>query len=500
MEERLPENQIPTSAAASPASQPDAALDMAFAGLAAQARMLASGKISSRELVELSLQRIEDSAADAQCLPRDLRAEQALREADAADMRLDAGDGRALLGVPIAIKDDVDLAGQTTPFGCGGEHQPVSEDAELVRRLRGRRGNRDRQDPGTRGRPVALHRVPNLRRDPKPVEHRAHSGRLQRRRRAAVAAGLVAAAIGSDGAGSVRIPAAWTGLVGLKPQRGRISTWPEAEAFNGLTCFGPLTRSVADAALLLDVVAGNREGDLHRPPPHSESFAAAADRATATAADRPLLRDPARGRPTRSIPRSARRPSAAPSSFAELGHEVVAADPSYGLVGLGIIPRGMGGVHDWLRDRVPDRTLRLSRAHGSTADSAGLLSGPPLRAARAAEPALARRIGRIFDRVDVLLRRPRRSHRRGSAPWMAAAIGRRARGQRCLSLRLGLERNRLARAQPAGRASPPQACRSACSCWAGKTTRRRCWHLEPSWRRRPTGSGRSGCRRGVNMR
>ena len=66
---------------------------------------------------------------------------------------------------------------------------------------------------------------------------------------AAVAAGLVAAAIGSDGAGSVRIPAAWTHLVGIKPQRGRISTWPLPEAFNGITVFGVLAHTVADAAL-----------------------------------------------------------------------------------------------------------------------------------------------------------------------------------------------------------------------------------------------------------
>ena len=74
---------------------------------------------------------------------------------------------------------------------------------------------------------------------------------------AAVAAGLVAAAIGSDGAGSVRIPAAWTNLVGIKPQRGRISTWPMPEAFNGITVNGVLARTVADAALVLDAASGN---------------------------------------------------------------------------------------------------------------------------------------------------------------------------------------------------------------------------------------------------
>ena len=84
---------------------------------------------------------------------------------------------------------------------------------------------------------------------------------------AAVAAGLVTAAIGSDGAGSVRIPAAWTHLVGIKPQRGRISTWPLPEAFNGITVNGVLARTVTDAALLLDAASGNIDGDRHRPAP-----------------------------------------------------------------------------------------------------------------------------------------------------------------------------------------------------------------------------------------
>lgn len=84
---------------------------------------------------------------------------------------------------------------------------------------------------------------------------------------AAVAAGLVTAAIGSDGAGSIRIPAAWTHLVGIKPQRGRISTWPLPEAFNGVTVNGVLARTVEDAALVLDAASGNVEGDRHQPPP-----------------------------------------------------------------------------------------------------------------------------------------------------------------------------------------------------------------------------------------
>src|SRR6202012_315206 len=99
---------------------------------------------------------------------------------------------------------------------------------------------------------------------------------------AAVAAGLVTAAIGSDGAGSVRIPAAWTHLVGIKPSRGRVSSWPDAEAFHGLTTHGPLARTVGDAALLLDAITGNHPRDRHRLPHPGEPFVAAAARSPGT--------------------------------------------------------------------------------------------------------------------------------------------------------------------------------------------------------------------------
>src|SRR5439155_9721971 len=73
---------------------------------------------------------------------------------------------------------------------------------------------------------------------------------------AAVAAGMVPGALGSDGGASIRVPAALCGLFGIKPERGRISLMPDPEHWLGLTHFGPLTRTVADAALLLDVLSG----------------------------------------------------------------------------------------------------------------------------------------------------------------------------------------------------------------------------------------------------
>lgn len=303
--------------------------------------------------------------------------------------------------MPVAIKDDVDLAGHTTPFGCGGEHQAVAEDAELVRRLRsagaivvgktnapevGQWPFTESPDFGATRNPWSLDHTPG-----------GSSGGAA----AAVAAGLVAAAIGSDGAGSVRIPAAWTNLVGLKPQRGRISTWPDAEAFNGLSCFGPLAHSVGDAALLLDAVAGNVPGDRHQPPAPAASFAALAAEPPARLRVALSFTTPF-GVPEAVDPEIRAAIEALAERLAELGHEVEEADPPYGLVGPALVARGMPGVHEWLRDRVPDHGPLESRTrvHGRFGRA---LSGPPLRTARAAEPALRRRIGRIFERFDVIL-------------------------------------------------------------------------------------------------
>jgi amidase len=95
---------------------------------------------------------------------------------------------------------------------------------------------------------------------------------------AAVAAGLVPVAQGSDGGGSIRIPASCCGLVGLKPTRGRISGFPMYGEITGLATAGSLGRTVRDAAAMLDVLAGRRPGDPAWAPPPSETFLSACDR------------------------------------------------------------------------------------------------------------------------------------------------------------------------------------------------------------------------------
>ncbi|HXR31851.1 MAG TPA: amidase, partial [Solirubrobacterales bacterium] len=218
---------------------------------------------------------------------------------------------------------------------------------------------------------------------------------------AAVAAGVVPAAIGSDGAGSIRIPAAWTGLVGLKPQRGRVSTWPNAEAFHGLSCYGPLARSVEDSGLLLDAIHGNVPADLHRPQPPGEPFAAAAAREPGTLRIAVSFATPF-GVPAKLHAEHRTAIEAFGERLAELGHEVFPDDPDYGLVGPALVPRGMAGVEAWLCAHGEDRAALEPRTR-THARIGKALSGLPLRLARAAEPGLRRRIGRVFQRCDVVL-------------------------------------------------------------------------------------------------
>ncbi len=240
-----------------------------FPTLTQQLFALASGSVTSDDLVRRSLDAITASQPTLNAF-RVVLADQALADAAEADRKRAAGQNisnHPLLGIPIAVKDDVDVKGVPTRFGAGGTIRPALEDAEVVRRLKaagavivGKTNTCELgQWPFTSG-PAFGHT-----RNPWSREHTP--GGSSGGSAAAVAAGLVAAAIGSDGAGSVRIPAAWTHLVGIKPQRGRISTWPLPEAFNGITVNGVLARTVTDAAIVLDAASGNAPGDLHKPPP-----------------------------------------------------------------------------------------------------------------------------------------------------------------------------------------------------------------------------------------
>ncbi|WP_372490862.1 amidase [Actinomadura terrae] len=145
---------------------------------------------------------------------------------------------------------------------------------------------------------------------------------------AAVAAGLAPVAQGSDGGGSIRIPASACGLFGIKPTRGRISQGPLKADLFGLATNGPLARTVRDAALLLDVMAGPVPGDLYTAPPVEGTFLSYADRP-------PGRLRVARSR-TPAVPGVEVHPDCvaaydeASALLEELGHEVVELPPVLG--------------------------------------------------------------------------------------------------------------------------------------------------------------------------
>jgi len=374
--------------------------ELGFAGLARQAELLASRELSAVELFEATQARVEETQPTLNAFRR-LRPELARAEAAAADRRLAAGERLPLLGVPVAIKDDVDMAGEPTAFGCPGEFEPKAVDGEFVRRLRaagavivGKTNTPEiGQWPFTEGSAFGVTR------NPWSLDHTP--GGSSGGAAAAVAGGLVAAAVGSDGAGSIRIPAAWTHLVGIKPQRGRVSTWPEPQAFHGLTAYGPLARSVADAALMLDVLVGNVEGDLHQPPAHSESFAAAAVRDPGRLRIALALNVPFSGAPASLDPEVGAAVKRLATVLEGLGHAVETAEVPYGLApAISIMPRSMGGIAEWV-GRAPDPSLLDPRSRASA--HLGKALRPLLGLSRFAEQIARRRIGSIFRRFDVVL-------------------------------------------------------------------------------------------------
>lgn len=373
--------------------------DVAFAGLAEQARMVRDREISPTELVEISLRRIERLEPKLNAF-RIVLAERALAEAKQAEGRLAEGGDRPLLGVPIALKDSVDLTGELTANGTDAYPEPAKADSEMVRRLRaagaivvGKTHLPELAVCGfTESATWGVSRNPwNTDRSP---------GGSSGGSAAAVAAGMVPVASASDGMGSIRIPAASCGVFGLKPQGGRISIAPDAEHWHGLSVNGCEARRVIDTALYLDVTAGG-SGEAGAPGPPSRSFAEAAGRAPGK------LRIAWSTKPLRVVapPQVSDEVKAAVAGTAELlsslGHDVAPRDPAWGAVGNNVTPRYLRGVLDEVREA--PRPQALERRTRGFARLGSLIPERELRRARAAEATDRERIGAIFDDFDVLM-------------------------------------------------------------------------------------------------
>lgn len=371
------------------------AADLAYAGVARQVELVASGVVSARELVEVHLRRIERIDSRVRAF-RVVFAERAMAEAERAQRR-----DLPLLGVPIAIKDDVDVGGEVTAWGTRAYGAPARDDAEVVRRLRavgatilGKTNVPELvQFPFTESSTWGATRNPwNLDRTP---------GGSSGGSAAAVAAGLAAAALGSDALGSIRIPAAWCGLFGLKPQRDRISLAPRKEGWHGMSVIGPLTRSVLDAALLCDAMVGSLVREQAGFVGGRGSFADAAAR-------RPggLRIAVSTKLPTWVVGRVDPGWRCAVAETADLlsglGHEVVERDPDYGFEAMpaGLL-RYLRGIHDDAASMAHPQ--RLERRTRSMARIGGLIPPALIRWSRARDSRLAARFEPLFDAYDVLI-------------------------------------------------------------------------------------------------
>jgi amidase len=367
--------------------------DLAFAGAAEQARMLAQGTVTAPALLETYLERV--ARLDPQLRSyRVVLADTARQEAKAAQGRLDAGERLPLLGVPVAIKDDVDVAGQLTTYGTNAVSTPATRDAEVVARLR-----------AAGAVIIGKTAVPEMMMLPytesltfgatrNPWDTALTPGGSSGGSGAAVAAGLAPLALGSDGGGSIRIPSGWCGLFGIKPQRDRVPLVPHDDAWCGLSVNGPIARSVKDAALFLDATTA-------MPAPDG-GFVGAATRepgrlriALSTKVPPPLVVNI--GKEQRAAV------DEAGALLRELGHDVVSRDPDYppAAIYANYLPRYFRGIYDDVH-RLPHQA-RLEKRTRNMARIGSLLSDRRMANVRAGEPALAARIQSIFDDVDVVI-------------------------------------------------------------------------------------------------
>ena len=232
---------------------------------------IAAKEVSAMEVLDAILARIEEVNPKINAVVT-LAAETARQEAKAADEQLAAGKG-PLFGVPVSIKDLIETKGLRTTFGSQLRQDYMPEqDAVLVERLRaagcpifgktntpeyGLKFATDNQVFGVTRNPWNLERTPG-----------GSSGGAA----AQVAAGMGPLAVGNDGGGSIRVPAACCGVYGIKPHFGRVPSWPRHNAWYTLNHEGAIARTVRDAAAMLDIMAGPDARDWKSLPDQGIHF------------------------------------------------------------------------------------------------------------------------------------------------------------------------------------------------------------------------------------
>lgn len=377
--------------------------DLYFMPATEMSKLIRAKEISPVELTEIFLERIAElnPKLNAFCT---LTPKMAREQAKAAEQAIMQGETNApLLGLPVSVKDLIITKGvRTTRGSLLYEHDVPTEDAPVVERVKaagavilgktntpefGWKGATDNRIFGATRNPWNLERTPG-----------GSSGGAS----AQVAAGMGPLAIGTDGAGSVRIPCSFTGLFGIKPSVGRVPVYPTS-ATGDLSHVGPMTRTVADAALLLNVMAGPDERDRTSLPADDTDYLAVVAQGAAeglrglrVAWSSNLGYSPVEPEVLELTERAARR-------FSELGAEVEEAHPGFAnpLAILGAL--FFGNVTASLSPYLPEKADLLDPGLRKITEDARQLSGIDFGKALQGRAALWDTVRRFFSRYDLLL-------------------------------------------------------------------------------------------------
>jgi amidase len=365
-------------------------------GVAETVKQSHAGRLKAVPAVEGALERTAERDPGLNAFSV-VRGQEALAEAAAVDKTRKADRG-PLHGVPIAIKEELDVEGCVTTFGGEANSTPAAADGEVVRRLRAAGavvvGKTAMPEFGAFPYTESVSR--GLTRNP--WDRTRSPGGSSGGTAAAVAAGMVPAGMGGDGGGSIRIPAACCGLFGLKPQRGRVTTAPNEHLWFALGTVGPLTRSVLDSAMIYDVIRGNLDTDRYRAG-RSGSFVEAAKREpgrlrigwSTTPTGRGIRPDPVH---VRAVEDTARL-------LGELGHDVREVDPRYPDLTSTFVPQFFAGIR--AEADAVEHFDRLERRTRETYRLGSWVTRRVLERTLRATERFAVRANRVFGDVDVLL-------------------------------------------------------------------------------------------------
>lgn len=346
----------------------------------AMAEAVRARRVRATDLLEAHLTRIAELDPQLNAF-RVVLTESARAEARAIDARASDRSEAPLLGVPVAIKDTIDVRGVASMMGTASAQPLAREDAEVVARLRAAGaiilGKTHLPElaawPFTSSRTWGRTKNPwQLDRDP---------GGSSGGSAVAVAAHMAGLALGDDLGGSIRVPAACTGLFGLKPQVDRAPTAPHVGRVEGLGTYGPLARTVGDAALALEVLSGTQIA----LPTRRLTIGVSMDTALGVRSEE-----------------AARRLDDASALLASLGHSVRAVSIPYrSALPLAFFLRYFAGLAAEFEDLVqPERTEPRSR---TLARVGRQVPGWARRWAKEESRRQARAMDALFERIDVLL-------------------------------------------------------------------------------------------------